>query len=103
MVAFLVIIFLIYLVYTLNFALKFNKTDTYLTNNQIVFHNILIWLIPFFWIMILKTLIKPTSGSSKFKKTKSNGGFYESGIGIWGHSDTPFHDSDGGGTSGGDD
>lgn len=103
MVFFIIMIFLIYLAYTLNFAIKFNKTDTYFTNNQMVFHNILIWLIPFFWIMILKTVTQPLPGSSKFKKKKGNSGLYESGIGIWGHDDIHFHDSEGGGATGGDD
>ncbi len=102
MTIFIAVIFLIYFFYTLNFAIKFSKTGTYFTNNQIIFHNILIWLIPFFWMMILKTLTKPTHGSSKFKKSKSKGGFYESGIGIWGDGNANFHDGDGGDASGGD-
>ncbi len=102
MVFFAFMLFVIYLVYTLHFAIQFNKTDTYFSNNQTIVHNILIWLIPFFWIIILKTLIRPTPGSSKFKKRKSDAGFYESGIGIWGHGDADVHDGDGG-NGGGDD
>jgi hypothetical protein len=51
-------------------------------------------MIPFFWIMIIKAMIKPTPGSGKFKKTKPSAGFYESGIGIWGHDDGHNHHSD---------
>jgi hypothetical protein len=32
----------------------------------------MIWIIPFFWIMLLKSIASPTSDSDKFKdKTKS--------------------------------
>jgi len=35
-----------------------------------VSHSILIWLVPFLWIMIIKTITKPTLGSDKYDKTK---------------------------------
>jgi hypothetical protein len=54
-------------------------------------------MIPFFWIMILKAIIEPTPGSAKFKKTKPNAHFYESGIGIWGHDGGHNHHTDEGG------
>ena len=94
----------VYFLYTLNFAIKFNRSENALNENQKLLHNVFIWLIPFLWITILKTLIQPTPGSDKFKKTKSDGVFYESGIGIFGHSelhndshgnDGHGHDSDG--------
>jgi hypothetical protein len=44
-----------------------------------------------------------TPGSGKFKKTKPRAGFYESGIGIWGHDDGHnHHTSEGHGNSNAD-
>jgi hypothetical protein len=84
MIYFLGLIFVVYLIFTLNFAIKLNKSVTHLTDNQLLLHNILIWVIPFFWVIILGAILPPTPRSSKFKKTKtkSNSGFYERGIGI---------------------
>jgi len=70
-----------YIVWTLAFAIKFNKTNTGFTKGQMLIHNILIWLIPFIWIIILKTITKPIPGSGNFNKTKDKGTFYESEIG----------------------
>ena len=93
----LLFVFLIYTIYTLRFALKFNKTaDSYFNKKQIILHNFLIWLIPFFWIMIIKTVASPTPGSKNRKRTKDKGNFYESGLGIWGHTEEHHSDFDGG-------
>lgn len=86
---FLTIVFAIYLIHTLSFAIKFNRTHTPFSDNQKLLHNVLIWIIPFFWIMILKTMIAPTPGSTKSRKKKS---FYESGIGIFGGDGDDGHD-----------
>jgi hypothetical protein len=91
MTAFLIILTLIYFIYTLNYAIKFNKNSHSFTEKQMVLHNILIWLIPFFWIMIVKTAAQPRLGSHHFKKTKSAGQFYESGLGFWDSGDTHSH------------
>ena len=87
MTYFLVIVLVIYFIYTLNFAIKFNRTNTIFDDKQRLLHNFLIWMIPFFWIMIITAMTKPTPGSAKFKRTKPGGGFYESGIGILGHDE----------------
>jgi hypothetical protein len=71
-----------YIVWTLAFAIKFNKTDNYFDKGQKRIHNVLIWLVPFIWIMIIKTITKPTPGSANYNKT-DKGSFSESGIGIW--------------------
>jgi hypothetical protein len=92
-----------YIAYTLHFAIQFNKTETHLSNNQILVHNILIWLIPFFWIMILKTLLRPIPRSNGYKKRKNIPGFYESEIGVWGYDDSHSQDGAGDQCSGGDD
>jgi hypothetical protein len=75
---------LIYVLWTLRFAIKFNKTDVYFNKTQKLIHNILIWLAPFIWIMIIKTITKSTPGSANFKKTRDKGTFSESGIAFWG-------------------
>lgn len=93
MIYFLGIVFAIYVIYTLNFAIKFNRTNTIFNKNQKLIHNVLIWAIPFFWIMIVKTMLNPTPSSAKSKKTKPNPDFYESEIGIWGH-DSGHHHTD---------
>lgn len=103
MIYFLSILFVLYFAYTLNFAIRFNKTNAGLSANQKLLHHFLIWIIPFFWIAIVKTMITPIPGSGKDKKTRSDAGFYESGIGIWGHDDgNHFHVDDGSGDHGDD-
>ena len=61
---------LFYFVYTFLFALKFNRADTYYSKKQKLMHNIIIWIFPFFWIILLKFM--STASSDKYKnKTKS--------------------------------
>jgi len=103
MIYLLLIAFVIYFLYTLNFAIKFNRAKTVFSDNQKILHNIFIWIIPFFWIMIVKIIMKPTPGSDKFNKTRLDSGFHESGIGIFGHEDGHHHHSDGGHGADGDD
>ncbi len=83
MIYFLIAISLAYLIYTLNFTLKFNKTNIYFTKNQKVLQIILMWLIPFLWIIIIKTIIKPTPGSDHFIKKKDDDGSFKGGA--YGH------------------
>lgn len=82
-----------YIVWTLWFAIKFNATDRYFDKGQKLIHNILIWVVPFIWIIIIKTLSKPTPGSANYTKTKNKGTFSESGLGIWadGHESNSGH------------
>ena len=70
-------LFLFYLTYTTLFAIKFNRTPILFDKKQQRIHNILIWLIPFVWIFILKSLSKPV----RTKKSKQ-GNFYESELGF---------------------
>lgn len=74
----------VYFIWTLKFAIKFNRSDLFFNKNQKLIHNVLIWLVPFIWIMIIKIILEPTLGSGNCKKTKDKGNFYESEIGIWG-------------------
>jgi hypothetical protein len=85
MIYLLTVTFIIYFIHTLNFAIKFNRSTNVFSRNQKLLHNFLIWIIPFIWIIIIKGVTEPTPGSNKFKKTKQEDGFYESGIGVNGH------------------
>lgn len=103
MIYLLIIAFAVYFLYTLNFAIEFNRTKTYSVTNKNYYTISFIWIIPFFWMMIVKIVTRPTPGSDKFNKTKQDSGFYESGIGIYGHEDGHHHHSDGGHGADGDD
>src|SRR5882757_1056693 len=99
MIYFLIIVFVVYFIYTLNFAIKLNRTNTVFSDNQKLLHNFFIWIVPFFWIMIIKTMTQSTPGSDKFKKTSLDSGFHENGIGIYGHDDGHHHHHSEGGHS----
>lgn len=65
-------------------------------------NNILIWIVPFIWIVIIKIMEPSTPGSYHFKKNKKGGSFYESEIGFFGswhegHSNSYENDAGGGG------
>jgi heme/copper-type cytochrome/quinol oxidase subunit 2 len=67
-----VLFILFYIIYTFLFALKFNKTNIFYNTKQKRIHNIMIWLVPFLWIILLKVIAKPVPGSEEFKdKTES--------------------------------
>jgi hypothetical protein len=55
-----------YLVFTVRFFIAFKKNIIF-TGEIKTFHLIMIWLIPFFWILILKSLTKSTPGSYEIK------------------------------------
>jgi hypothetical protein len=52
--------------------------------------------------MIVKSMVKPTSGSSKIKSSRKKSGFYESGIGFFGQDEGHHHSDGGHGDDGGD-
>ena len=58
-----------YLIYTIKYAIVFKK-NSFFNGRRKTFHTIMIWLIPFFWIMILKTLFKSTPGTASFQDKK---------------------------------
>lgn len=70
-----------YIIWTLRFALDFNKTDAYFNKGPKLIHNVLIWLVPFVWIIVIKNITKQTPGSHNFKKKDDEDTFYESGLG----------------------
>ncbi len=74
----------IYFIWTMTYAIKFNRNESFFNKRQKLIHNVLIWMVPFLWIMILKIILQPTPGTASLKKTKDKGHFYESGIGFLG-------------------
>jgi hypothetical protein len=61
----------VYFLYTLSFALKFNKlSNKFFSKRLRLFHLIMIWLIPFIWIIILKAIMRPYNGLKKNDNTK---------------------------------
>ena len=55
-------IIIFYLIFTVRYFLVFRKNVIF-TGKIKAFHLIMIWLIPFIWILILKSLTKSTPGS----------------------------------------
>ena len=72
------VICVFYFFYTISFAIDFNKKKLYFNRKQRRLHNILIWIIPFIWILALKTISKPVED---YKKELDPNAFHESGIG----------------------
>ena len=66
----LIICFVFYFLYTVRFAILFNRTDVFFSGKLKLIHNIDIWLVPFIWIALLKHLYKPILGSHQYKKKK---------------------------------
>ncbi len=58
-------LFIFYVVYSFKYTFIFKK-NTFFIGKKRTFHFIMIWLIPFVWILLLKTLFKPTPGSHAF-------------------------------------
>ena len=78
----LILVAIIYFVYTIRFAREL-KASRLFSKKVKTLHLIIIWLIPFLWILLLKNLIKPTPGSHEFQDKKTVDSFTESGLGIW--------------------
>jgi len=71
---------LFYLGYTSLFAIIFNTGSKLFNKKQQLTHNILIWVIPFVWVLILKNLTKPIN-----TKNAKPGNFHESELGFMGN------------------
>jgi hypothetical protein len=78
----LIIASVVYLIYTIRYFFILRKSIYFSKKIKIV-HLILIWVIPFLWIIFLKGLIEPTKGSYEFEDKKSQEPMTESGQGIW--------------------
>jgi len=77
---------LVYVAYTIRYSFVLNKS-IFLTRRQKIINLTLIWLIPFIWVLFLRTFFKPNPGSHQVRRTGDSGNFTESGLGIW--ADTP--------------
>src|SRR5579872_1208551 len=73
---------LVYLIYTTRYLIKFIESKEF-SGGLKVFHIIMIWLIPFIWIMLLNALFKPTPSSYVYLDKKNPDSMSESGLGIW--------------------
>lgn len=80
----IILLLCVHAIYTLDYSIKFYKTDKFYSKRQKLVHLMLIWLIPFLWIMLLKAIATPTLGSSHHDKhdREENTGFFESGKGL---------------------
>ncbi len=73
-------IVIFYLVFTTRYFLKFRKNIIF-TGAVKTFHSIMIWIVPFFWILLLKALTKTTPGSYEIEKKVDPKPFSESAYG----------------------
>jgi hypothetical protein len=64
----ILVLLVFYLIVTIRYFFVFKKSILF-TGRIKIFHLVMIWLIPFIWIFILKSLTKPTPGSYELKKT----------------------------------
>ncbi|MFT3911423.1 MAG: hypothetical protein QM737_18515 [Ferruginibacter sp.] len=67
-------IFIFYLIFTIRYFIIFRKNILFAGKNK-TFHLIMIWFIPFIWILLLKSLIKSTPGSHEVKDLNTPGPF----------------------------
>ena len=54
-----------------------------LDNHKKRINIVLLWLVPFIWYWIIKSILKPTPGSSEFidEEKRQSGQYFESGLG----------------------
>lgn len=60
----------IYFILTLRFMIKFNRQTILFNRKQRIIHSLLFWAIPFFWILLIKSIIKPIPGSISYEREK---------------------------------
>ena len=66
---FFILLGVFYFIYTLSYALQFYKTaHRVFAKREKLINSILIWIIPFVWIVILKTMLKPSIGINYGKR-----------------------------------
>lgn len=97
----LIVVSVFYLFYTLSFAIFFYRVSNLIFSRRLrLFHSIMIWIVPFFWIMILKAISRGTllNKTKKIGRATSSS-IHDTGwdIGIYhffhGNSDSQSHDS----------
>jgi hypothetical protein len=97
----LAVIVAYYLIYTIRYAIIFKK-NSFFTGGRKTFHAIMIWLFPFVWISVLKSILKPTPGSYVFQDKKDPDKMEDNTTDwvVWSASAPPnLGDSGGGGQS----
>lgn len=72
----------------------------YYAGKQKLVHNLMIWLVPFLWILLLKTIDRPIGRKSFFQGAGSG---FDGGFSDTGGYDSHGYDSGGGSDSGGGD
>jgi hypothetical protein len=65
-----------YLTYTLIYSFVFIK-NKYFSGRKKIIHFILIWAIPFLWILLIKSFLKPVPGSAEFHNKKDSESYKE--------------------------
>lgn len=60
-------IVIFYFIFTIQYFLSFRKTLIF-SGRVKMFHLVMIWIIPFVWILILKSLTRSTPGSYEIEK-----------------------------------
>jgi len=84
-----------YFIYTIMYAFTLKK-NPFFRGRRKIFHMIMIWLVPFLWIMFLKDFFKPIPGSYHFKNKKDRDPFTEKHEGDgWTQSGLDTHDDGG--------
>ena len=81
-----------YFIYTIRYSFLLSK-NIFLTRRQKAINLILIWIIPFIWILFLKTFFQSTPGSHQIKNKKNSDSFAESGLGVFNDSSS-YHSND---------
>lgn len=82
---------LFYFIYSIRYSFVLSK-NIFLTRRQTI-NLILIWIIPFIWVLFLKTFFEPTPGSHQIKRKKDSDSFAESGLGVFDDSSS-YHSND---------
>ncbi|MES2848246.1 MAG: hypothetical protein V4685_04280 [Bacteroidota bacterium] len=74
------VIAIFYLIFTARYFFKL-KTNIVFSGAVKTFHLIMIWIVPFLWILILKALTKTTPGSYEIEKKEEPKPFSKSAYG----------------------
>jgi hypothetical protein len=80
-IALVSIVGLVYIIYSIRYLIHFIQ-NKYFTGRLKIFHIVMIFLVPFIWIILLKNLFKPTPGSYQFIDKKDPDTLTECGLGI---------------------
>ena len=71
-----------YLIFTIRYCRILSRSIVF-TNKIKVFHFIMIWLVPFVWILLLRALTKSTPGSYQVEKKSEPKPFSDNGGTMW--------------------